>query len=266
MKIRSHSKSAARSLKVVNNVLNLSTLSALAGLLSAYVVGFYFNPVSNMVVPWKKNPFFSISSAMHFGKKGITLPLFFASVVGFTFVFYNTLSPMKATLNTVLTAAIFTILGSLMFKKNTYGCDCTMANLKSCCKNTTGVCTKENLRDEFKNLDSESLQDPVCCNGPSCTAAINKAMAARHSHLSIAIAASAFLFMILNMKGNTPLKIIFAVSIPMSIFTFWDTGGDKGGAGLKLFFDIVEFSTFPLTIAAIYFSVHRGFLTRRRSR
>jgi hypothetical protein len=260
-----------RSQKVAQDVLNVSALSALAGLLLAYLTGFQ-NPVSNMVAPWKKNPFFSISSAMHFGKKGITLPLFFASVVGFTFVFYNTLSPTKATLNTVLTAAIFTILGSLMFKKNTYGCDCSMANLPSCCQDknrdvtTTGKCNTKKLRDEFQNLDSESLQDPVCCNGPRCTSEKNNAMAKRHSRLSMAIAALAFLFMILNIKGNTPIKIIFAISIPMSIFTFWDTGGDKGGAGLKLFFDIVEFSTFPLTIAAIYFSVHRGFLTRRRSR
>jgi hypothetical protein len=70
----------------------------------------------------------------------------------------------------------------------------------------------------------------------------------------MAIAALAFIFMILNVKGNTPIKIILAISIPISVFTFWDTGGEKGGAGLKMLFDIVEFSTFPLTIAAIYFA------------
>jgi hypothetical protein len=67
------------------SVLNASAMFALVGLLSAYIVGFYFNPVSNMVPPWKQNPFFSISSAMHFGEKAITLPLFALAVLGFTF-------------------------------------------------------------------------------------------------------------------------------------------------------------------------------------
>jgi hypothetical protein len=256
----------------VHSALNLSAISALVGLLSAYIVGFYFNPDSNMVVPWKTNPFFSISSAMHFGKKGITLPLFIASVVGFTFVFYKTLPPPLATLNTFLTAAIFTILGSLMYTENIYGCDCSMAKLDSCCtKDGTkdgkailkpGECTPNLLRPKFK--EKTDLQDPLCCNGPSCTSDKDKAMGKRHSRLSMAIAALAFIFMILNIRGNTPIKIIFAISIPISIFTFWDTGGDKGGAGLKLIFDIVEFLTFPLTIAAVYFSVRSGSAARRR--
>ena len=238
-----------------SSVLNASAVFALVGLLSAYIVGFY-NPVSNMVPPWKQNPFFSISSAMHFGEKAITLPLFALAVLGFTFVFYKRLPPNLATLNTVTVAAIFTILGSLMFKKNIYGCDCSMAKLESCCNENveTGKCKIDNLKLKFQQYSLDDLQDPVCCNGPNCTTEKNKSMAARHSHLSMAIAALAFIFMILNVKGNTPIKIILAISIPISVFTFWDTGGDKGGAGLKMLFDIVEFSAFPLTIAAIYFA------------
>jgi len=133
-----------------NFVLAIGCFIILLAILSAYVSGFN-NPISMMVPPWKKEsccnqedyrtipfnckcPYFSLSSALHFGNKWIVIPLMIigASVVIITILKNNGVN-YKSVANSVVVLTAFVLMIILMFYRFVYGCDCTMTNLPPCC-------------------------------------------------------------------------------------------------------------------------------------
>jgi hypothetical protein len=230
------------------NYRTLGTLVLSTAIIAAYATGFT-NSVSNMVPPWKSDPFFSLSSAMHFGNKTVVIPLLLLGGGLLTFSFLHTNSARKSRwknrANALLILVFALSLVSVMFKPNLYGCDCTMANLEPCCtgKRVPGECTYENLDPKFSK--SPTLGDPVCCNQPICTEKHNTYMAHRHGVITVLIALSSLTFMLLNKSYR-----IAGVYVTLLLLLSLDKGGDK----LKLLFDTGEFTTVALFLASVYIS------------
>ena len=244
----------------------IAAISLMIGYIGMYITG-YQNSSSNMSFNILDDPYFSVSSAMHFGNKYIGIPFILSSIILMTGSFflygYETREGIyrQALFNSILFIIPALVLIAIMFVHFVYGCDCDMAEIPSCCYKTIengvetgdvtelGKCTYENVKTEFAR---DILGDPTCCNEPACTKDKNKAMALQHTEVSIIAFVASLLFLIINVinwstkKIHKEILIILIISTLSSIFILWDTGGDK----YRFVFGIVEGLQTPLLLLA----------------
>jgi len=232
--------------KLYSSAAVASGIFGILGITLAYITGFH-NKKGALSFN-RQHPFITVSGAMHYCSKIVVVPILILSGLFSMIFYYNT----QIKINGLLTCLMLGFTCSLMwFIAN---CDCFATHYDSCCPAAiaAGTCTVEKINKQFKD---DILDQPVCCNGPSCTKEKNIYMNRRHMTIAIVITTLCIVIMMTNyiyICRHFSMKKRFSyITIVGLFFTFLIGVGISSLYNKQMMFGLLEALLIPTFYASI---------------